>query len=159
MRTRRVQPRRRVSRPWKHPVEWWSSPAARAASGGRCATRSPRAALARSWSPTSTRRGRSASPARWAAPRCAHVTREADVVELVGRTIAAHGAVDIYCSNAGVAVGGGPDAPDRDWQRSWEVHVMAHVYAARALLPGMLARGEGYFIGTASAAALLNHIA
>ena len=67
------------------------------------------------------------------------VTREADVVELVDHTIAAHGAVDIYCSNAGVAVAGGPDAPDRDWQRSWEVHVMAHVYAARALLPGMLA--------------------
>ncbi len=87
------------------------------------------------------------------------VTRKSDVVELVGGTIAAHGAVDIFCSNAGVAVAGGPEAPDRDWQRSWEVHVMAHVYAARAVLPGMLARGEGYFVGTASAAALLNHIA
>lgn len=87
------------------------------------------------------------------------VTRETDVAELVSRTVAAHGRVDIYCSNAGIALGGGAEAPDRDWQRSWEVHVMAHVYAARSVLPAMLERGEGYFVGTASAAALLNHIA
>jgi NAD(P)-dependent dehydrogenase (short-subunit alcohol dehydrogenase family) len=87
------------------------------------------------------------------------VTREADVAALVRRTEEVHGSVDIYCSNAGIAVGGGAEAPDRDWQRSWEVHVMAHVYAARAVLPAMLDRGEGYFVGTASAAALLNHIA
>lgn len=87
------------------------------------------------------------------------VTLETDVAELVRRTLEAHGRVDIYCSNAGIAVVGGAEAPDRDWQRSWEVHVMAHVYAARLVLPGMLERGEGYFVGTASAAALLNHVA
>jgi NAD(P)-dependent dehydrogenase (short-subunit alcohol dehydrogenase family) len=87
------------------------------------------------------------------------VTREADVADLVRRTVEAHGRVDMYCSNAGLAVGGGMEAPDRDWQRSWEVHVMAHVYAARSVIPAMLERGEGYFLGTASAAALLNHIA
>jgi NAD(P)-dependent dehydrogenase (short-subunit alcohol dehydrogenase family) len=87
------------------------------------------------------------------------VTREADVVALVRRATELHGAVDFYCSNAGVAFGGGTEAPDSEWQRSWEVHVMAHVYAARAVLPAMLGRGQGYFIGTASAAALLNHVA
>jgi NAD(P)-dependent dehydrogenase (short-subunit alcohol dehydrogenase family) len=70
----------------------------------------------------------------------------------------AQGRVDIYCSNAGVGFGGGPEAPDDAWQRSWDVHVMAHVYAARALLPAMLERGEGYLVGTVSAAALLNHV-
>jgi NAD(P)-dependent dehydrogenase (short-subunit alcohol dehydrogenase family) len=88
----------------------------------------------------------------------ADVTVEADVARLVGKTVSAHGRIDIYCSNAGVAFGGGPEAADNAWQRSWDVHVMAHVYAARALLPGMLERGEGYIIGTISAAALLNHI-
>ncbi|MBJ7594776.1 MAG: SDR family oxidoreductase [Candidatus Dormibacteraeota bacterium] len=87
------------------------------------------------------------------------VTREADVVELVRRTVDAHGRIDIYCSNAGIAVGGGMEAADEDWQRSWNVHVMAHVYAARAVIPAMVDRGEGCFLGTASAAALLNHIA
>src|SRR5205823_1143843 len=68
------------------------------------------------------------------------VTAELAVRELVERTVAAYGRVDVYCSNAGVAFGGGPKAPDDAWQQSWEVHVMAHVYAARAVLPGMLDR-------------------
>ena len=88
----------------------------------------------------------------------ADVTVEADIVDLVRTTVKAHGRIDIYCSNAGIAVGGGPEASDAAWQQSWDVHVMAHVYAARALLPGMLARGEGYLVGTISAAALLNHV-
>jgi NAD(P)-dependent dehydrogenase (short-subunit alcohol dehydrogenase family) len=87
------------------------------------------------------------------------VTSEADVADLVRRTVAMHGRVDVYCSNAGVAVGGGAEVPDQEWQRSWNVHVMAHVYAARAVLPAMLERGEGCIVGTASAAALLNHVA
>jgi NAD(P)-dependent dehydrogenase (short-subunit alcohol dehydrogenase family) len=87
------------------------------------------------------------------------VTHEADVADLVARTVRAHGRVDIYCSNAGVAVGGGMEVADELWQRSWQVHVMAHVYAARAVLPAMLDRGEGCIVGTASAAALLNHVA
>ena len=53
---------------------------------------------------------------------------------------------------------GGPFAADADWQRSWEVNVMAHVHAARAVLPSMLARGEGYLLNTASAAGLLTQI-
>src|SRR5207253_10241628 len=86
------------------------------------------------------------------------VTAEPAVRQLVARTIAAYGRIDVYCSNAGVAFGGGPEAPDDAWRQSWEVHVMAHVCAARAVLPGMLERGAGYFVGTISAAALLNHV-
>ncbi len=88
----------------------------------------------------------------------ADVTLESDVQGLVLRTVKEFGRVDIFCSNAGIAFGGGPEASDAAWRRSWDVHVMAHVYAARALLPGMRARGEGYIVGTISAAALLNHI-
>ncbi|MBV9101381.1 MAG: SDR family oxidoreductase [Candidatus Dormibacteraeota bacterium] len=88
----------------------------------------------------------------------ADVSVEADVQALVQRSLDEHGRIDVYCSNAGVGIGGGADAPDEDWQRSWDVNVMAHVFAARAILPGMLERGEGYLVGTISAAALLNHI-
>lgn len=86
------------------------------------------------------------------------VSREADVQRLVEHVMAKHGRIDIFCSNAGIAVGGGPEAPDSEWQRIWEVNVMAHVYVARHVLPGMLARGEGYLLGTISAAGLLNHV-
>jgi NAD(P)-dependent dehydrogenase (short-subunit alcohol dehydrogenase family) len=88
----------------------------------------------------------------------ADVTVESDVADLVRGTVKAYGRIDIYCSNAGIAFGGGPEASDEAWRKSWDVHVMAHVYAARALLPGMLERGEGYIVGTISAAALLNHV-
>ena len=88
----------------------------------------------------------------------ADVTVESEVAHLVRGTLAAYGRIDIYCSNAGIAFGGGPEASDQAWRQSWDVHVMAHVYAARALLPGMRARGEGYIVGTISAAALLNHV-
>jgi NAD(P)-dependent dehydrogenase (short-subunit alcohol dehydrogenase family) len=63
------------------------------------------------------------------------------------------GPIDLWCSNAGVG-GGLIDGPLQDWQRSWDVHVMASVHAARAVLPGMLERGHGYLVGTASGAAL-----
>ena len=85
------------------------------------------------------------------------VTDESAVQRLVSRALNHYGRIDVYCSNAGIAFGGGPEAPDDAWRRSWEVHLMAHVYAARAVLPAMLERGEGYFIGTVSAAGLLNH--
>jgi NAD(P)-dependent dehydrogenase (short-subunit alcohol dehydrogenase family) len=88
----------------------------------------------------------------------ADVTVEADVQALVRGAVEAHGRVDVYCSNAGVGLGGGPEAPDDVWQRSFAVHAMAHIYAARAVLPGMLERGEGCFLGTVSAAGLLNHV-
>jgi len=63
--------------------------------------------------------------------------------------------IDIYCSNAGIAIGAGPDAPEEAWQQSWEVNVMAHVRASRELLPAWLERGRGCFVVTASAAGLL----
>ena len=63
----------------------------------------------------------------------------------------------MLCSNAGIATGGGVDAPNADWQRIWEVNLMAHVYGARAVLPQMVERGEGYLLQTASAAGLLSH--
>jgi len=65
------------------------------------------------------------------------------------------GEIDVYCSNAGTGVGSGPESPDDAWQRAWEVNTMAHVRAARALLPGWLERGKGTFVVTASAAGLL----
>jgi NAD(P)-dependent dehydrogenase (short-subunit alcohol dehydrogenase family) len=86
------------------------------------------------------------------------VSREADVQRLVEHVQSKFGRIDLFCSNAGIAVGGGPEAPDSEWQRIWEVNVMAHVYVARHVLPGMLARGEGYLLGTVSAAGLLNHV-
>jgi NAD(P)-dependent dehydrogenase (short-subunit alcohol dehydrogenase family) len=86
------------------------------------------------------------------------VSRESDVKELVDRVQSEHGRIDIFCSNAGIAVGGGPEASNEDWQRIWEVNLMSHVFVARHVLPGMLARGEGYLLGTVSAAGLLNHV-
>jgi NAD(P)-dependent dehydrogenase (short-subunit alcohol dehydrogenase family) len=86
------------------------------------------------------------------------VSRESDVKELVDRVQSEHGRIDIFCSNAGIAVGGGPEASNEDWQRIWEVNVMSHVFVARHVLPGMLARGDGYLLGTVSAAGLLNHV-
>ncbi|MFI2242273.1 SDR family oxidoreductase [Streptomyces chrestomyceticus] len=64
------------------------------------------------------------------------------------------GTVDIYCANAGVAPSGGPELPDEQWDTAWSVNVMAHVRAARALLPHWLERGRGRFVCMASAAAL-----
>ncbi len=86
------------------------------------------------------------------------VASEADNRRLVDETIARYGQVDLFCANAGIALGGGVDAPDADWQRIWSINFMAHVYAARAVLPGMLARGDGYLLFTSSAAGLLTSI-
>lgn len=70
----------------------------------------------------------------------------------------AHGPIDLLCLNAGIARGGGSEAPDADWMDSWNVNVMAHVWATRAALPSMIARGEGYIVTTASAAGLLTNL-
>lgn len=86
------------------------------------------------------------------------MSKEADVERLVKEVERSHGRIDLFCSNAGIAVGGGPEASDREWQRIWDVNVMAHVYVARHALPGMLARGDGYLLGTVSAAGLVNHV-
>jgi len=85
------------------------------------------------------------------------VAREADVVALVAQTIARHQAIDLFCSNAGIAVNGDEHTPDAEWARCWDVNVMAHVYAARAVVPHMLERGSGYLLQTVSAAGLLTH--
>ncbi len=86
------------------------------------------------------------------------VSSESSVRELVEKAESRYGRIDIFCSNAGIAVGGGPEAADQDWQRIWEVNVMSHVLVARHVLPDMLARREGYLVGTISAAGLLNHV-
>lgn len=84
------------------------------------------------------------------------VTIEAQVAALVEATETKHGPVDVFCSNAG-AGGSGllTDAGNDVWQQQWELHVMAHLYAARAVIPGMIERGGGYLMNTASAAGLL----
>jgi NAD(P)-dependent dehydrogenase (short-subunit alcohol dehydrogenase family) len=86
------------------------------------------------------------------------VSQEDQVKKLVEAVTRAAGQVDIFCSNAGIAVSGGPEASDRDWKRSWEINTMAHVYAARAVLPQMLTRKEGYLLQTVSAAGLLTSL-
>jgi NAD(P)-dependent dehydrogenase (short-subunit alcohol dehydrogenase family) len=87
------------------------------------------------------------------------VSREQDIVALIGRATEAGGPVDVFYSNAGVpGPPGGPEAPDEELNRTWQINVMAHVYAARALLPAMVERGEGYLVSTASAAGLLTQV-
>jgi NAD(P)-dependent dehydrogenase (short-subunit alcohol dehydrogenase family) len=83
------------------------------------------------------------------------VGTEAGVRSLIAAARGHLGEIDIYCSNAGIGAGTGPDTPEETWQRSWEVNVMAHVRASRELLPGWLGRGQGCFVVTASAAGLL----
>jgi len=87
------------------------------------------------------------------------VTDEAAIVALVERVESEIGPIDIFFSNAGAGgAGGGIEAPNDAWQAQWELHVMAHVYAARAVIPSMTARREGYIIQTASAAGLLTAV-
>ncbi|HET9284995.1 MAG TPA: SDR family oxidoreductase [Candidatus Angelobacter sp.] len=86
------------------------------------------------------------------------VGKEPDIQSLVAMATEKFGRVDIFCSNAGIGAAGGPEAPNREWERSWEINVMAHIYAARAVLPQMLARKEGYLLQTVSAAGLLTQI-
>ena len=86
------------------------------------------------------------------------VAVEAQVADLVARAQEAFGPVDLFCANASVAVGTDEAASDAEWDLALAVNVRAHVYAARALLPAWLERGEGYFLATASAAGLLTQI-
>ena len=89
------------------------------------------------------------------------VGREEEIQGLVAQAEKANGPIDLFFSNAGVpGPGGGPvEVPVDAWQQTWEVNVLAHVWAARAVLPGMLERGDGYLLNTASAAGLLTHVA
>jgi NAD(P)-dependent dehydrogenase (short-subunit alcohol dehydrogenase family) len=86
------------------------------------------------------------------------VTKESQVRALVDAAEARFGPVDLFCSNAGVITLGGTEASDEEWQLSLAVNVMAHVYAARILVPPMLERGGGYLLQTASAAGLLTQL-
>jgi NAD(P)-dependent dehydrogenase (short-subunit alcohol dehydrogenase family) len=86
------------------------------------------------------------------------VSVEADVKHLVDQTERELGPIDLFHSNAGIGVEGSLFADDELWDRIWKVNTMAHVYAARAVLPGMLDRGAGYIVSTASAAGLLTQI-
>ncbi|TMK24186.1 MAG: SDR family oxidoreductase [Actinobacteria bacterium] len=84
---------------------------------------------------------------------------EDSVRALVAEASETYGPIDIFLSNAGVpGAMGGPEADDQAWEEAWRVNVMAHVWAARALLPGMVERGEGYLVNTASAAGLLTQV-
>lgn len=93
----------------------------------------------------------------------ADVTIESDIAHVVERTEKEVGPIDLFCSNAGIISSDAPgwtaaSCDNHTWQKSWEIHVMAHVYAARAVLPGMIKRREGYLLNTSSAAGLLNQI-
>ena len=89
------------------------------------------------------------------AVRC-DVSREDDIQQLVRAAEERYGRIDVYFSNAGIVVRGGLESPDELWEKNWKIHVMAHVWAARAVVEKMVARGGGYFLVTASAAGLLN---
>jgi NAD(P)-dependent dehydrogenase (short-subunit alcohol dehydrogenase family) len=86
------------------------------------------------------------------------VTDERQVVDLIDRASDAFGPVDLFCANAGVAIGSDLTTPEDVWELAYGVNVRAHLHAAKALLPGWLERGEGYFLATASAAGLLTQI-
>ena len=91
------------------------------------------------------------------------VRDEAQIKAMVEQVEADHGRIDLFCSNAGIIAGDGvpwyaTSASNDVWQTMWDIHVMSHVWAARACLPGMITRGDGYFLNTASAAGLLNQV-
>jgi NAD(P)-dependent dehydrogenase (short-subunit alcohol dehydrogenase family) len=88
----------------------------------------------------------------------ADVADEADIRALVEQAESELGPIDLFCSNAGIGPSGGVEMTNETWQKIWEINTMAHVYAARACLPGMLARGEGYLLQTVSAAGLLTNL-
>jgi len=86
------------------------------------------------------------------------VAKEADIQRLIEEVESEHGPIDLFCSNAGIGIGGGAEVSDEGWRRIWDINVMAHVWAARHLIPRMIERGGGYLLNTASAAGLLSQI-
>lgn len=87
-----------------------------------------------------------------------NVGREADIRQLIETTETDVGPIDLFVSNAGIIFRGGLEIENDDWQQIWDVNVMAHVWAARHVVPRMVARGGGYLLNTASAAGLLNQV-
>ena len=83
---------------------------------------------------------------------------EQDLVELIDATEREIGPIDLFCSNAGISIGRELNEPDEVWDTIWRVNTMAHVWAARHLVPRMIGRGGGYLLNTASAAGLLTQI-
>lgn len=91
----------------------------------------------------------------------ADVANEADIIRVVEETEKKYGQIDVFASNAGIGVydpSHAASASNEDWERIWGINVMAHIYAARAVLPKMIAQGSGYLLNTASAAGLLSQI-
>jgi NAD(P)-dependent dehydrogenase (short-subunit alcohol dehydrogenase family) len=86
------------------------------------------------------------------------VAKESDIQNLIETVEKEHGPIDLFCSNAGIGVAGGAEVANEEWQRIWDINLMAHVYAARHLVPKMVERGGGYLLNTASAAGLLSQI-
>jgi NAD(P)-dependent dehydrogenase (short-subunit alcohol dehydrogenase family) len=87
------------------------------------------------------------------------VGSDESIRNLVSTALETYGRIDVFCSNAGIGgTGGGIDVPNPEWQLFFEINVLAHVYAARAVIPSMLARSEGYLLQTVSAAGLLMQI-
>ncbi len=86
------------------------------------------------------------------------VRKEKDIVQLVNDAEFRFGSIDLFCSNAGIILIGDMDVKNEDWQRIWEINVLSHVFVARAVIPGMIKRGGGTLMITASAAGLLSQI-
>ncbi|WP_291423226.1 SDR family oxidoreductase [Deinococcus sp.] len=88
----------------------------------------------------------------------ADISNEAGVKSIIDDVLAHEGHIDLFCSNAGIAIGEGPETPDKQWNLIQNINVMSHVWAARYLVPHYLERGEGHFLNTASAAGLLTEL-
>ena len=88
----------------------------------------------------------------------ADVSKEEDIQHVIEATEDTIGPIDLFCSNAGVGMAESINSANKEWQMSWDINVMSHVYASRHLLPRMISRGGGYFLNTSSAAGLLNQI-
>lgn len=105
-----------------------------------------------------------AAEVKAATPGCEVFAQQVDVADaaavqgLADEATRRFGQIDVFCSNAGIILRKGLDASADEWQRIWEINVMAHIHAARAVLPQMLERGDGYFVNTVSAAGLLSQI-
>ena len=152
-------------RPWSSRTRSWSSPAQPTGSAGPSPAGSTPRAHGRSSSPTSTPPGRPLSPpsstghGRGSALGLGcNVGIDAETTGLIDRAEDAFGPIDLFFANAGIGLGSDLETSDADWAATWAVNWQAHLYAARRLVPDWVARGEGYFCSTASAAGLLAQI-